>query len=394
MKIKTLTCEAIIVWAIMLAGLAIAPVSAMAMVMKTNAKQAIVVDVETGQVLLEKDADTPMATSSMSKVMTIYAVFDALKKKKLSLDDTFVVSEKAWRKGGSRMFLEVESRVSVEDLIRGVIVQSGNDAAITLAEGLAGQEEFFAHSITAQAAQLGMKRSNFVNASGWPDPEHYSTARDLAILAQSIVEDFPEYYHYFSEKEFKYNNINQRNRNPLIYRNFGADGMKTGHTKVGGYGLMGTGVRDGRRVVIVVNGLDSAKARAQEGARLLEWGLLRFEHKGLFKAGDVVAETPVKFGKSKAVQAIPASDVLIAMPILRGEDATVRPVFDEGLIAPIAKGQAIGRLDVTLPQADKPLTFELVAAQAVEEKGFIGKVLERIPELIRGKSSGQSPGTE
>ncbi|HOO82296.1 MAG TPA: D-alanyl-D-alanine carboxypeptidase family protein, partial [Alphaproteobacteria bacterium] len=198
---------------------------------ETKAKQAIVVDYETGTVLLSKNMDEQMPTSSMSKVMTMYAVFDSIKNGQISLNDTLPVSEKAWRMGGSKMFVEVDKRVKVEDLIRGVIVQSGNDATVVLAEGLAGSENAFANMINDKATGLGMKNSHFVNASGWPDPEHYSTARDLATLGRAIIHDFPDYYKYYMEKEFTYNNIKQTNRNPLLYRNIGADGIKTGHTE-------------------------------------------------------------------------------------------------------------------------------------------------------------------
>ena len=216
---------------------------------ETKAREAIIVDANTGVVLLDKEADAQMPTSSMSKVMTIYMLFEDLKAGRVKLEDTFLVSEKAWRMGGSKMFIKVGDRVKVEDLIRGIIIQSGNDATIAVAEGLAGSEEAFAQAMTARAKELGMTKSHFVNASGWPDPEHYSTPRDLALLAYRIIHDFPEYYHYFAEKEFTYNKIRQPNRLPILTAVNGADGLKTGHAEEAGYGLIASAKRDDRRVI-------------------------------------------------------------------------------------------------------------------------------------------------
>lgn len=354
--------------------------------MTSKAKQAIVIDDLTGQVLFEKNADERMPTSSMSKTMTIYAVFEALKDGKITLEDTFLVSEKAWKKGGSKMFVEVDKRVKIEDLIRGVIIQSGNDATIVLAEGLAGDESYFAEAITAKAHELGMTNTNFKNASGWPDPDHYSTARDLATLAHNIIHNFPEHYHYFSEKEFSYNEINQRNRNPLIYRDIGADGLKTGHTEVGGYGLIGSGVQDDRRVNIVINGLPDESGRAQESARLLEWGLRRFEHKTFFNAGDVVAQAAVVFGQDKTVDLRVNEDAIAAIPKMAIRDVQAQAIVNEPITAPITQGQELGSLHILID--DKiAMQYALYAAQDVKEKGFIGKTFEKIPYLFQQKQA-------
>ncbi len=355
--------------------------------MTTIAKQAIIIDYGTGQVLFSKNPDEKMPTSSMSKTMTAYAVFDALKKGKVSLDGEFLVSKKAWKKGGSKMFVEVDKMVKVEDLLRGVLIQSGNDATIVLAEGLAGNEDYFAEAITAMAHSLGMKNSNFKNASGWPDPDHYSTARDLSTLATHLIRDFPEYYHIFSEKEFTFSNITQRNRNPLLYRNIGADGLKTGHTEIGGYGLMASGVnKDGRRVILVLNGLPSEKARAQEGARLLEWGLKRFEYHTFFKAGETVKSPAVIYGKSKTVDAIPHEDIIAAVPALAMGMRNVKAEasFDEPLTAPIHKGDKVGLLTVTIPEQEA-LTFPLYAKEDVPQKNIILRALEKLPALIKAQ---------
>ena len=225
--------------------------------LETLAKQAIVIEGKIGSVLYEKEADASMPTSSMSKVLTMYLVFEAIKDGKLTLETPVTISEAAWRQTGSRTFMDLGESTKVEDLIRGVIIQSGNDAAVALAEAVAGSESSFASLMNEKAQKLGMTHSHFVNATGLPDPQHYSTARDLAILAQALMRDFPEHYHYYSETEFTYHNIRQGNRNPLLYRNIGVDGMKTGHTDAAGYGLIATALRDGRRIVAVVNGLTS-----------------------------------------------------------------------------------------------------------------------------------------
>ena len=244
---------------------------------ETSAGQAILVDANTGTVLFEKNADEITFPSSMTKLMTIYLVFAHLADGSLHLDDELPVSEKAWRMQGSKMFVEVGTSVRVEDLLRGVVVQSGNDATVVLAEGLAGSEEAFAVEMTEMAQELGMTNSVFRNASGWPDPDHVSSARDLAILAQRTIEDFPQYYHYYAEEVFVWHDIEQHNRNPLLYNTPGADGLKTGHTEAAGYGLTASAERDGRRLILVVNGLASTQERASEGQRLIEYGFREFE---------------------------------------------------------------------------------------------------------------------
>src|SRR6218665_153533 len=282
--------------------------------LETKAKQAIIVDVNTGVILYEKDAHSRMPTSSMSKVMTTYMLFEELKKGAIKLDDTILVSEKAWNMGGSKMFIGVGDRVKVEDLIRGIVIQSGNDATVAVAEGLAGTEESFAEAMTARAKEIGMKETNLKNASGWPDPDHYSTAHDLAILAYRTIQDFPEYYHYFAEREFTYNKIRQPNRDPLLGAVAGADGLKTGHTEAAGYGLMGSAIRDGHRVVMVINGLESMAERKEEGVRLLEWGFRNFDRKKLVKQGEAVDRAAVWLGKSPDVELVAAKDLDIVMP--------------------------------------------------------------------------------
>ncbi len=342
----------------------------------TSAKQAIMIDYETGMVLLEKNADQHMPTSSMSKVMTMFMVFDALKEGRLALDTELPVSEKAWRKQGSKMFVEVGDHVKVEDLIRGVLVQSGNDATIVFAEGLAGSEKAFSEAMTARAKELGMENSNFTNASGWPDSNHYSSARDLAILAWHVIHDFPEYFPYFSIPEFTYNAIKQRNRNPLLYRDIGADGMKTGYTVAGGYGLIGTGTKDGRRVILVINGLDNEKERAKEGSRLLEWGLNGFKNVNFLAAGETVTSTGVVLGKSNDVPLTVASDIKLTIPVVKADQTRVVANYPLPLVAPVARGQEVGSLKIEMPGMSD-VEVPLVTAQGVDRKGIFSAALAK-----------------
>ncbi len=350
---------------------------------QTSAKQAIVIDYDTGAVLYEKNADERMPTSSMSKVITAYAVFDALKNSQFSLDDTFQVSEKAWRKGGSKMFVEVNKDVRIDDLLRGVIIQSGNDATIVLAEGLAGSEEAFAERLNQIAGKLGMENSNFTNASGWPDDNHYSSARDLSILGKALIKNFPEYYPYYSEKEFTYNAITQQNRNPLLHQNIGADGIKTGHTDAGGYGLIGSGTSNDRRVILVINGLEDEAARAQESKKLLQWGLQSFKNEALINANQVVDQAPVMLGKSESIGLAPNTDIIGTMPFNAAKNVKITIRHNEPILAPIAQGQELGQIQIEIPGQDA-ITAPLFATQSVEKLGFFASTLTKAKLLASG----------
>jgi D-alanyl-D-alanine carboxypeptidase (penicillin-binding protein 5/6) len=351
--------------------------------MQTSAKQAVIIDMGTGMVLLNKNASERMPTSSMSKVMTAYMVFDALKNGQIKMDTTLTVSEKAWRKGGSKMFIEVGEQVTVEDLLKGLIVQSGNDAAIALAEGIAGDEETFAMLMTQKAKELGMDASNFTNASGWPDPDHYSTAKDLAQLGQRLVVDFPHEYALYGLKEFTYNNIRQPNRNPLLYRDMGVDGIKTGHTEAGGYGLMASGEKDGRRVMMVVNGLESARDRANESARLMSWALNAFETITLIEKGTIIENVPVRLGKAETVALTIDRDLTITLPKGQKDDVSLSTQYQSPVPAPIMQGNKVGVLTVTIPQVGD-FTVDLVAAEAIEEAGFVKQSYEKIKSMFFG----------
>jgi len=350
----------------------------------TQARNAIITDFETGAVLLDKGADQRMPPASMSKIMTAYVVYDALKKGKLSLDDILPVSEKAWRTGGSKMFVPYPGRVKVEDLVRGMIIQSGNDACMVLAEGIAGSEAAFVEQMNDKAKELGLNGSHFANTSGLPDPNEYVTARDLALLARRLIVDFPEYYHYDSEKEFTYNNIKQGNRNPLLYKDLGADGMKTGHTDEAGYSLTGSAVREGRRIIMVMGGLGSGKARAQESERLLEWAFREFNDYRLVKAGDTIDQAEVWLGAEAKVPVTIKQDIVVTLPraARRTMKATVH--YDGPAKAPIAKGQVVGKLTITAEGVD-PVEVPLLAAQPVEKLGPVGRIAVAAGYLVWGK---------
>ncbi|HXP75529.1 MAG TPA: D-alanyl-D-alanine carboxypeptidase family protein [Stellaceae bacterium] len=350
----------------------------------TQARNAIVVDFETGALLLDKGADQRMPPASMSKIMTAYLVYDALKKGRLSLEDILPVSEKAWRTQGSKMFVPYPGRVKVEDLVRGMIIQSGNDACIVLAEGLAGSEEAFVEQMNEKAKELGLDHSHFANVSGLPDPNEYVTARDLALLARRLIVDFPEYYHYDSEKDFTYNGIKQGNRNPLLYKDLGADGMKTGHTDEAGYSLTASAVRDGRRVIMVMGGLPTGKARQQESERLLEWAFREFNDFRLVKAGDTVDQAEVWLGAEPKVPVTIQKDVVVTLPraARRSMKATVH--YDSAIKAPIAKGQTVGKLTITADGVD-PVEVPLVALQPVAKLGPIERIAVAAGYLVWGK---------
>jgi D-alanyl-D-alanine carboxypeptidase (penicillin-binding protein 5/6) len=354
----------------------------------TLAREAYVIDYDTGTVLMNKNGDARMPTSSMSKTMTIYMAFDAIKKGKLTLDTKLPVSEKAWRMQGSKMFVELGSAIAVEDLIRGIIIQSGNDATIVLAEGIAGTEADFADLTNTKAKEIGMMNTHFVNASGWPDPEHYSTAHDLAILAMRTISDFPDFYKYYAEKEFTWHNIHQMNRNPLIFRDIGADGLKTGHAEEAGagYGLIGSAAKDGRRVVLVVNGLADEKARAQESARIIEWALRSFENVKLFSAGDVVDQAFVTMGQAGQVALTIDKDVVVTVPKAVKNDMKVTVSYNGPLMAPVKKGALVGTLKIDVPRVGV-VEHPLYAAADVEKLGFFAGTMQKAKIMLSGHAS-------
>lgn len=357
-----------------------------AMALETPAKQAILLDYETGAVLFQKNADELMPPASMSKLMTVTMMMERLKDGSLKMEDTFPVSERAWRKGGSKMFVEVGKRVKVSDLLRGIIVQSGNDACIVVAEALGGSEEGFAQLMTERAREIGLTHSTFRNATGWPDPNHLMTAHDLSVLATYIIKNFPEYYSIFSEKSFTYSKIKQGNRNPLLYSNSGADGLKTGHTEDSGYGLVGSAKRGDRRLIVVVNGLGSAKERGRESERIMEWGFREFDNYALFKKGQEVAKAQVWLGAKDLVPLLIDQDLTVTMSRKDRRSMEVKLVYNEPIPAPIIKGSPIARLVITAPEMDA-IEVPLLAAENVERPGMFNRVTSAIKYVLFGAST-------
>ena len=350
----------------------------------THARHALIFEAETGAVLLDKGAEERMPPASMSKVMTAYVVFGMLKDGRAKLDDELPVSERAWRTQGSKMFVPLGGRIKIEDLVRGMIVQSGNDACIVLAEGLAGSEAAFVDLMNQKAKEIGLANSHFADVNGLPDPDHYMTARDLAMLAQRTIADFPEYYHYYGEKDYAFNNINQGNRNPLIYRDIGADGLKTGHTEEAGYSLLASVHRDKRRIIMVLGGLPTMKARAQESERLIEWAFREFNDYQLFSAGDKVDEAELWLGTEAKVPLTVAKDLVVTMPRKSRKDMKVTVAYDKPVPAPIHKGDQIGKVVITAPDM-AGVEAPLLAAASVERMGTLGRMAMVAAHLIWGK---------
>lgn len=344
----------------------------------TSARHAVLMDYDTGEVLIDKDGDAPMAPSSMSKLMTVELVFQRLQSHSLKLTDTFHVSSNAWHaardKDQSRMFVERDSDISVEDLLKGIIVDSGNDACVVVAEALGGSEAGFAEMMTRRAEELGLKQSHFANATGMPDPAHYMSAHDLAILAAHIIRSYPEYFAYFSTPNYRWNGIDQENHNPLLAMNIGADGMKTGYTDAGGYGLVATAMREGRRLILVVNGFESKPARAEEAQRLLEIGYHEFKRYELFHPDDVVAEAVV-WGGARTTLPLKVRDPLsITLPVEMRDGLKVTLQYKAPIPAPIKAGQEVGALMVSAP--DKPQKkIPVYAAASIPPTGIIGRII-------------------
>ncbi|WP_033069980.1 serine hydrolase [Thalassospira australica] len=354
-----------------------------AQAIETNAREAFIMDFDTGAVLLDKEGDTLTEPASMTKMMTVHMLFKYLKDGRVSMDDTFHVSEKAWRKGGSKMFVEVNSNVSVSDLLHGIIVQSGNDAAIVVAEGLSGTEEAFAEAMTQEARNIGMTKSVFKNATGWPAEGHLVTVRDLAVLARDTIRNFPELYELYSVKEFTYNGIRQPNRNPLLGTSAGVDGLKTGHTEAAGYGLTASAERDGRRLIIVVNGLGSVRERRTESQKLLDWGFREFDNYDLFADGETVSSANVWLGSETKVDLVADKEVLLTLPRSASRDMKVSVVYDGPIPAPISQGDQIATLKVEVPDQDV-IEFPLYAAHDVGRLGFVGRIGAAIKYLLWG----------
>lgn len=367
--------ERVVLTLVVAVGLLMALVPA-ASAFDTRARAAWVYDLTTDTILLEKNADQSMPPASMSKLMTVNMLFEALKDGRVSLDDRFSVSSHAKAMEGSTMFLNETDRPTVEELIKGIVVLSGNDACVAVAEGLAGTEAEFANKMNARAQALGLTRSHFKNASGWPDPGHVMSMHDLGVLAVRLIRDFPEYYGYFSLTEFPYDGRspdNRFNRNPLLKLGIGADGLKTGHTTEAGYGLVGSAIQNGRRIVFVISGLDSDKARAEEAERIVNWAFREFAQKTLVTKGTKLAEAPVWMGAAEKVGLVVDKDVTLLLPSQAHDGIRAEVVYQGPVAAPVKAGQQIGELVIEIPGA-KPSSVPLYAESDVAEGGFLSRV--------------------
>lgn len=348
------------------------------------AETALVMDISTGEILLEKNSNMRTFPSSMTKIMTVLVAFEKIKNGSLSLDQEFLVSKKAWKMGGSKMFIEVDKRVKVFDLLLGIVVQSGNDASIALAEGISGTEETFAIEMNNLAKKIGLADTNFVNSSGWPNDSHYTTAKDLALLAKYTVEKHPELYQMYELKEFTYNGIKQDNRNPLLLTFDGADGFKTGYTEAAGYGIVGSAERGGRRLIIVMNGLESSRSRAQESLRLMDWGFNNFELVNFFKKNEIVFQANTWLGKKEKVDLVAIEDIKVSIPKAQLSSANVDVLIEEPIQTPINKGDIIANLQISY--ADKKVSFPLAAGENIEQKGFFSRITSALYYIVLGSN--------
>lgn len=371
-------------------GRVLAPVLALALItpalaetlQDTPARAALVVDLSSGATLIEKNADERLPPASMLKLMTLYMVFEALERGNLSMSDEFRTSAKAAGMGGSKMFIREGELVSVENLVRGVIVQSGNDAAVALAEGLAGTEEAFARRMSQRAEELELENSHFENATGWPHPDQYMSSRDLVEIATLLIEQFPQYYPMFAEVEFSWDGVHQQNRNPLLSLGIGADGLKTGHTEEAGYGLVASAKRGERRIVMAIAGMKNSAERAHEAERLINWAFRAFETRELFVKDRELARAPVWIGSASHVGLAPARDVVITAPYGSIDQAKLRIIYDGPVAAPVKKGSRIGRLEIAVPDIP-PVNVPLIATEEVERGGFLTRI-QAATELLLG----------
>ncbi len=349
---------------------------------KLSAKSYFLQDFDSGRVLAEKNADAKLPPASLTKIMTVYIVFRELANGHLTLDEQVTVSKKAWRTPGSRMFIEVNKQVTVKDLLKGVIIQSGNDACVALAEHVAGDEATFAQLMNQHAQRLNMINTHFSNSMGLPDPEHYTTARDLAILTRALIDEFPDYYSWFAEKQFTYNNITQKNRNTLLWRDETVDGVKTGHTEAAGYCLVASAKRNNMRLISVVMGTDSENARANANQSLLNYGFRFFETHRLYKALESLSETKVWKGEPQNVKLGLEKDLYVTIPRRHYKDLKANMTIDSKIVAPISKGQKLGTVNVSLSGeavTDRPL----VALDSVKEGSLFQRLYDEAMLMIQ-----------
>ena len=351
----------------------------------TKAKQAIIYDLETNTVIYEKNADDLMSPSSMSKLMTVYYTFKKLNEGSISLSDTFKVSKKAWKKGGSRMFLNPNSYVTIDDLLKGIIIQSGNDACITIAEGFSGTEENFSSELNQLAEEIGLNNSNFTNATGWPDPDHLMTARDIMKLSMRTIEDFPELYKLYSEKEFTYNKIRQVNRNPLLFNNKHTDGLKTGHTSLGGYGLSASAIKNNRRIMLVINGLESNNDRKKESKRLMDAAFFQFKNFKILNKTDKVEKINVWGGVKGKLSVYSKDDLSITIPSSLQRKIKILIQYSTPIFAPIKKDDVVAKL-ILKNGNDILKEFDLLAKENIAKTNFLNLIILKFKYLVFGES--------
>ena len=348
------------------------------------AKTALLIDLSTGEVLLDKNSDEKTYPSSMTKIMTALMAFEKIKDGTLSMDQEFLISKKAWKMGGSKMFIEVDKKVKVSDLLLGVVVQSGNDASIAIAEGISGSEETFAIEMNNLGKKIGLNNTNFTNSSGWPNDNHYTTAKDLAKVAQYTLNEHPELYKMYAITEFTYSGIKQDNRNPLLYSFEGADGFKTGHTQAAGYGLVGSAERGGRRLLLVLNGLETSRSRAQESLRLMDWGFNNFQLVDFYKQGEFVIEASTWLGKQEKVKLSSQQDISVSIPKTHISDMKVEVLVEEPIPTPISINDQVGLVQISY--ADKKLQYPLLASENIEQKGFFSRITSALYYLVLGSN--------
>ena len=351
----------------------------------TKAEQAIVMDFDTNEILFEKNSNSKTPPASMTKIMTVYAAFDRLKNTDLSINNECTVSAKAYKMGGSRTFLEIDDKVSIDDLLKGIIIQSGNDASVALAECLAGTEEDFAKLMNVYAKRLGMNNTNFINSSGWPEDDHYSTVYDLAILSNAVIREFPDLYLYFADEEFTYNDIKQPNRNKLLSSVQGADGLKTGFTKASGWGIAATAKREDRRITVVINGTNSSRSRMNESANLINWAFSQTSQKELVREGQVITQVDVWLGNKPRVNLISSRKVLSTLSFDQLQLIKSSIQYKKPLDAPILKGNSYGKLLISI-EGKPNIEIDLVAEEDVGTINPILKIFAALKYLIFGST--------
>ena len=349
----------------------------------SKAKYATVVDFDTGAVLYSKNATSKIYPASMSKLMTLYILFEEIQNGALSLDTNLNVSKKAWKKGGSKMFLEPGKKVTVRDILKGIIVQSGNDACIVVAENISGDEDSFADLMNEKAQELNLQFSNFTNSTGWPDENHYMTVSDLAILSTKIIKDFPEFFHLFKEKNFTYNEISQNNRNPLLFSYKYADGLKTGYTEASGYSLAATALKNNRRLVLVVSGLNNEKERKEETQKLFEWAYKNFINIKLFNKNEVIQQADVWIGKKAITDLYSNTDVLFTIKKIHKKKFNAKVIFNNPIVAPIDKNTSYGKLIIT-DTIEGTIEYPLFSKEEIDKAGFFKKITTAFSYLIFG----------